>query len=268
MSSPEPQDCLAATAHVDSDHPALRARSRRTTRAATQREQAVALYYAVRDGFRYDPYPRRPRERGHAREQRAGAGGGWCVTKAALLAAAARAAGIPRAGLRRRAQPPVHRAHARDHAHRRLHLARLRRAVAGRRVAQGDSAFNLGLCERFGLLPLEFDGQSDSIYHPFDRSGQRHMEYLRERGSFRDLPLAQIVADFRAVPALAARPRHAQCAGAGRLPGGRRARTRRWLSNSAASAGRLPPWPRDYKADPRTATVGHPIGALPCTSIP
>jgi hypothetical protein len=60
-------------------------------------------------------------------------------------------------------------------------------------------AFNIELCERFGLLPLEFDGASDSIYHPFDRSGQRHMEYLRERGSFAEMPLARIVADFRAV---------------------------------------------------------------------
>jgi len=60
-------------------------------------------------------------------------------------------------------------------------------------------AFNIELCERFGLLPLEFDGLNDSIYHPFDKTGQRHMEYVRQRGAFDDLPLAQIVADFRTV---------------------------------------------------------------------
>ena len=60
-------------------------------------------------------------------------------------------------------------------------------------------AFNIELCERFGLLPLKFDGASDSIYHPFDKSGQRHMEYVHQRGTFDDLPLAQIVADFRTV---------------------------------------------------------------------
>ena len=60
-------------------------------------------------------------------------------------------------------------------------------------------AFNIELCERFGLLPLEFDGHADSIYHPFDKSGQRHMEYVHQRGTYDDLPLAQIVADFRAV---------------------------------------------------------------------
>ena len=60
-------------------------------------------------------------------------------------------------------------------------------------------AFNRELCERFGLLPLEFNGRDDSIYHPYDRAGNRHMEYVNQRGSFDDMPLAQIVADFERV---------------------------------------------------------------------
>ena len=59
-------------------------------------------------------------------------------------------------------------------------------------------AFNVELCERFALLPLDFDGHADSIYHPLDLAGNRHMEYLRERGSFVEMPLGQILADFRA----------------------------------------------------------------------
>ncbi|MBY0464099.1 MAG: hypothetical protein K2W33_04070, partial [Burkholderiales bacterium] len=57
-------------------------------------------------------------------------------------------------------------------------------------------AFNLSLCERFGLLPLDFDGETDSIYHPFDKQGQRHMEYICQRGTYSDLPLADITATF------------------------------------------------------------------------
>jgi len=57
-------------------------------------------------------------------------------------------------------------------------------------------AFNLSPRDKFGLMPLEFDGVHDSLYHPFDRVGQRHMEYVNERGSFDDLPLAQIRASF------------------------------------------------------------------------
>jgi hypothetical protein len=46
------------------------------------------------------------------------------------------------------------------------------------------------------LLPLAFDGVHDSLYHPYDRVGNQHMSYVNERGSFDDLPLAQIRAAF------------------------------------------------------------------------
>ena len=72
-------------------------------------------------------------------------------------------------------------------------------------------AFNRELCERFDLLPLEFDGRNDSLYHPFDRQGHRHMEYLSDRGAFDDVPLARMTDDFaRLYPRWA--PRHAEMA--------------------------------------------------------
>jgi transglutaminase-like putative cysteine protease len=124
-------------------------------------------------------------------------GHGWCVTKAALLAAACRAAGIPaRLGF----------ADVRNH----LSTERMRQLMQtdlfhwhGYAEIELDGAwvkatpaFNIELCDRFGLLPLDFDGRADSIYHPFDRAGNRHMEYVHLRGSFDDLPLERIVADF------------------------------------------------------------------------
>lgn len=188
---------LAPTALIDSDHPAVLAFAREHARGADVRERAVALYLAVRDGFRYDPYridlsPAGMRasgvlERGH----------GWCVPKAALLAAACRAAGIP---------ARVGYADVRNH----LSTERMRQSmqtdvfywhgytdvlIEGRWL-KATPAFNIELTERFGLLPLAWDGRSDSIYHPFDKSGNRHMEYLHQRGSFDDMPLARIVADF------------------------------------------------------------------------
>ena len=58
-------------------------------------------------------------------------------------------------------------------------------------------AFNLELCQRFGLKSLEFDGTEDSIYHPFHLEGRRHMEYLTLRGEFTDVPIAEIEESFR-----------------------------------------------------------------------
>ena len=57
-------------------------------------------------------------------------------------------------------------------------------------------AFNVELCEKFRIKPLEFDGTEDSIYHPFDLEGRKHMEYLRFRGEHDDVPLDAMLACF------------------------------------------------------------------------
>ena len=53
-------------------------------------------------------------------------------------------------------------------------------------------AFNLALCKRFRVKPLEFDGRSDSVFHAFDEDDRRHMEYVRDRGRYADVPVAEI----------------------------------------------------------------------------
>jgi hypothetical protein len=58
-------------------------------------------------------------------------------------------------------------------------------------------AFNIELCDKFNLLPLEFDGKNDSLYHPYDAQGQRHMEYVKDRGAYADLPLVEIIETFK-----------------------------------------------------------------------
>ena len=193
-------DTLRPTAFIDSDHPAVQIFATEHARGASERERAVALFQAVRDGFRYDPYRIDLSPVGMKASAVLANGYGWCVPKATLLAAVCRAAGIPaRLGF----------ADVRNH----LSTERMRQTMktdlfiwhgytdiwidgAWRKATP---AFNLALCERFGLLPLEFDGLHDSIYHPFDRSGQRHMEYVHQRGSFDDLPLAQILKTFAEV---------------------------------------------------------------------
>jgi len=57
-------------------------------------------------------------------------------------------------------------------------------------------AFNLSLCTRFNVKPLEFDGCSDSIFHEFDALGQKHMEYVLDHGHFSDLPFDRIFTAF------------------------------------------------------------------------
>jgi transglutaminase-like putative cysteine protease len=188
---------LDPTPIIDSDHAAVIAFAHRAD-GTTDREVAVALFYAVRDCFRYDPYHIDVTPAGMRASTVLANGYGWCVTKATLLTAACRARRIPaRLGF----------ADVRNH----LSTERMRQVMGtdvffwhgfteihlDGRWLKATPAFNIELCERFGFLPLEFDGRSDSIYHPFDTAGHRHMEYVRERGSFDDVPLARIVNDFR-----------------------------------------------------------------------
>jgi len=58
-------------------------------------------------------------------------------------------------------------------------------------------AFNIELCNKFNLRELEFDGTANSIYHPFDLSGNRHMEYLNDRGEYDDVPIDEIIETFQ-----------------------------------------------------------------------
>lgn len=198
MNEPPTAAALASTALIDSDHPDVSAFAREHGVGESARARAVALHDAVRDGFRYDPYQVDLSIDGMRASAVITRRMGWCVPKAALLAAACRAIGIPaRLGY----------ADVRNH----LSTERMRRTMrtdlfvwhgytdiwldGGWRKA--TPAFNKELCERFGLLPLAFNGRDDSIYHPYDRAGNRHMEYVFHRGSFDDMPLDRIVADFR-----------------------------------------------------------------------
>ncbi len=198
--------CLDPAEYVDSGAPNIVAFAQKVCEGVTDPiAKAVRLYYAVRDGIVYTPYVdfRSPETfRASACLAR---GSGFCVGKAALLAAAARASGIPaRVGF----------ADVRNH----LTTPRLRQLMGtdvfyyhgytelyldGRWV-KATPAFDRGLCEKFGVRALEFDGRTDALFHPLDASGRRHMEYVRDRGPAVDVPVAEILETFnRCYPQLA-----------------------------------------------------------------
>ena len=190
---------LKATATIESGHPDVVAfANKHLGGAQNEVDKAVRLYYAVRDGIRYDPYTAVLTVDGLKASQTLKAARAWCVPKAILLAACCRAAGLPaRLGY----------ADVRNH----LSTSRMRQnmqteifrwhgytsiCIEGNWV-KATPAFNVELCRKFDLLPLEFDGRSDSLFHSFDAIGNRHMEYLRYRGEFADTPIAAIEATFQ-----------------------------------------------------------------------
>jgi transglutaminase-like putative cysteine protease len=183
---------------IDSQHPKIIAYASRAAGEGSDQAKARRIYYAVRDDLRYDPYNTPMKQEAYRASATLAAGHGYCVNKAGLMTAACRAVGIP---------ARVGYADVRNH----MTTKRLSDLMGSDvfyyhgyaevwldgRWVKATPAFNRELTERFGLKPLDWDAATDSIYHPFDLSGRRHMEYLAYRGVFADIPFEEIRAAFR-----------------------------------------------------------------------
>jgi len=192
---------LAPTWFIDSDDDAVADFASDAAGDATEpTDVAVRLFYAVRDGFRYDPYDVDHDPAAFRASSVVASGSNWCVPKSVLLTAAARRQGIPaRLGF---ADVRNHLTSAKLSAQMGTDLFAWHgysELLIGARWFKLSTAFNIELCERFGVKPLDFDGSGDALMHPFDVAGNRHMEYVNQRGSFDDLPLDRILADFATI---------------------------------------------------------------------
>lgn len=187
--------------YIDSDHPDVIAFAQEAAgEDGGDTERALRLFYAVRDTIQYDVYIDLTDQASYRASGVLAAGRGYCGGKAALLSACARAIGVPaRVGYadvkNHLTSPRLYEYMQTDlfvwHSYSELFL--------GGNWVKATPAFDKALCERVGLLALDFDGVHDSLFHPFDRSGRRHMEYVLDRGPFADVPFEAMMADFRAV---------------------------------------------------------------------
>lgn len=165
-----------------------------------ERAVAVALFTAVRDSIRYDPYGVSADPGDFRASTIVGSASNWCVPKAVLYTASLRHLGIPArlafADVRNHlTSEKLTEAMGTDlfawHGYTEVHL--------DGRWLRASTAFNVEMCDRFGVKVLDFDGTSDALLHAYDTAGNRHMEYVRQRGSFTDLPLDEIFATFAEV---------------------------------------------------------------------
>jgi transglutaminase-like putative cysteine protease len=191
---------LEPTSFIDSDHPEVISFAREHLGSSgTDVERAVRIFYPVRDAVAYTPYGLTFEPETMTASYTLTAGKGFCVQKAVLLAAAARVAEIP---------SRLAFADVRNHLATERLLELLGSEVLiyhgytelwiGGAWVKATPTFNLSLCEKLGVLPLEFDGVHDSVLQPFDRSGKRHMEYVRNRGTFADLPFDILDKEYEA----------------------------------------------------------------------
>jgi transglutaminase-like putative cysteine protease len=191
---------LRPTAIIDSDHPAVCEKAQ----AAAGRppggpvETAVRLYIAVRDGIWYDPYLPFYRPEHYRASRVLEQGRAFCIGKAGLLCALGRACGIP---------SRLAFADVRNHLATRQLIEFMgadffvfhgvTEFFLGGKWVKATPAFNTHLCRRHSVEPLEFNGSEDSVFQSFNSRGRRFMEYVRERGSYSDIPVEEIVAAWR-----------------------------------------------------------------------
>jgi transglutaminase-like putative cysteine protease len=187
---------LSPAEYVDSDHPEVRAFAREVVpEGASAKEKARALYVAVRE-IRYGYVDHADLEVYRAssvlRVRQ-----GYCVGKASLYAALCRSVGIP---------ARVAFADVTNH----LATERLREKMGtnlfawhgftevllDRRWRKASPTFNSTLCAKFGVAPLDFDGENDALLQAYDGEGRTFMRYEVMRGSFHDVPAKFLSAEM------------------------------------------------------------------------
>jgi transglutaminase-like putative cysteine protease len=191
---------LQPTPFLDFSHPDVVAFVQKAIQGLSDpREKAVKLFYAVRNGIRYNPYHIDLTIEGMRASTTLQKGFSWCVGKAVLLSAVCRAAGIPAklgfADVRNHQSPEyITKVLGTNvyfwHGYNLLYL--------NGKWVKATPAFDLNLCEKHGIVPVEFDGENDAVFHFLDRHGKPHMEYLNDRGVYDDLPLEQIYETYKA----------------------------------------------------------------------
>lgn len=186
---------LRPTGAIDSDNPRILENAKRlTVGCGVPEEKAVRLFYFVRDEIHYNVYMISTNLEDFKASATLEREKGYCVQKAVLLAALARAAGIPS----RLAFAKIrnHRAPARlveligtnvlrTHGYSQLYLR-------GAWVS-ATPAFDRELCERNGLPLVEFDGVHDALLAERDIAGRPHIEYLEKYEPQHDLPFAWLM---------------------------------------------------------------------------
>ena len=161
--------------------------------AINLKEMAIKLFYWTRDEIKYDAYSLSSSRRQYKASKIIQAGKGWCVQKAVLLTALARAVDLPA----------------------RLHFADIRnyqtpeklKEIIGTDIflyhgytelflqekwVKVTPTFNKELCDKFGYRTVEFDGIHDATLPDTTLNGEKYVEYLNDRGTSHELPFKDI----------------------------------------------------------------------------
>ncbi|MBM3119621.1 MAG: transglutaminase family protein [Chloroflexi bacterium] len=183
---------------IDSDNEAIKQKAVDLTKGKeTVEDKAKSLFYWVRDNIKYNPLVPLGIFEDYRASKTLKRGEGFCVEKAAVLAAFARAVAIPA----------------------RLHLADIRNYLVSERLfkvmgtnlfsyhgytelyiggkwVKATPAFDLKMCQENRIIPVEFNGKNDALFHSHNLDGKLHIEYVADHGHRADFPSDEILAGW------------------------------------------------------------------------
>lgn len=186
---------LRATAIIDCDNESIRRKAEELTKSQQRTaDKAKSLFYFVRDEIKYQPYVLSDLPEHFLASGILERGEGFCVQKAVLLVALARAVGIP---------ARIHFAAIRNHLApekiRELLGTNLFAAhgyselyIEGRWV-KATPAFDLEMCQENRIIPVEFDGECNATFHSQNQDGELHIEYVQDHGHYDDFPFDEMM---------------------------------------------------------------------------
>ena len=186
---------LAPTAIIDCNHPLIREKAEYLTKDQRDTtDKAISLFYFVRDEIKYNIYVFKSLPEHFQASNILAKREGYCVQKAVLLVALSRALGIPAglgfARIRNNLLPEKTLKQLGTnvfpfHAYADLYL--------GEKWVKATPAFDLWMCEKNRIIPVEFDGKTDAVFHHHNRDGKVHIDYLEDLGrGFHELPLNRL----------------------------------------------------------------------------
>ena len=199
MYNNQQQNTLAVTEFLDWDTETVRKYTERVVGAELDPvQQAIKLFYAVRDKIRYDVYgvdmSRSGLKASSIIENRVG----FCIHKSIVFAAVARSLGIPSrlafSDVRNHISTPALKAMIGGDV---FHYHAYAEVLLDGHWVKATPVFNLMLCRLFGIEALEFDGKRDATLQPFDKDGNKSLEFIEYHGTFDDVPYRECIAALK-----------------------------------------------------------------------
>lgn len=189
---------LVPTEFLDFDKTRVKKKALEITKnSVSKKEMAIALFYWVRDKIKYNMYAFYMIKSNFKASTTLRRRNGFCVSKAILLSALARAVGIPSrlhlADIINHKAPKKSTAHMKTNV---FYFHGYSELLLNEKWVKATPVFDKYTSEKAGYPLVEFDGENDALLAPNDENGNVFVEYVNDRGIFLDFPYEEVEKEF------------------------------------------------------------------------